>query len=556
MKILSILETREKKKFFIFLLLILLTALVELLGIGLILPFTSMIVNENSNFFSFFLKFNFFEILDKNTLKYFFCLFLLSVFLLKNLYLGFFYYYEGIFLNSTIHNISTRIFKKILDNKLKSSKEFHSSEILNDLTKEIQMFGNYLSSFSILVTEIPIIIGISLLIFIFQTKLVLIVLSIILLTSLIYFFSANKKIKNLGKSRKINEQNKLKYLQEGLSGIKEIQLYGKEDFFKEKFREKSANIAKTFSSFHILVRLPRLFFEFLFVIIATVLITYFTYFNIQPSEYIPFLALFMIASFRILPGVNRILNAYAQISYTKNAFQTICNKVNFNKIYKKAPRKLLTIENNISIRGVSFNYTGKEPVIININENIKKGDSVAIFGPSGVGKSTLLDLITGIKEPTKGNIFYDNKRHSVFENTLLKNISYVPQSIYLFDDTIKNNITFYTTNFDSKKFQTAIKIAKLESFINQLPYKEETIIGEIGKKISGGEKQRIGLARAIYHNPDILILDEVTSAVDSDTENEIFKSLSNFVKQDKILIYVSHKKSLLKFSNKIIRLKN
>jgi ATP-binding cassette, subfamily B, bacterial PglK len=151
MKIWSIFETREKKKFIIFLLLILLATLVELLGIGLILPFTSMIVNDTSNFYSFFLKFNFIKNIEKENLKYYFCLVLLIVFLLKNLYLGFFYYYEGVFLNLMIHNISIRIFKNILDNQLKNSKELHSSKILNDLTKEIQMFGSYLASFTVLI---------------------------------------------------------------------------------------------------------------------------------------------------------------------------------------------------------------------------------------------------------------------------------------------------------------------------------------------------------------------------------------------------------------------
>jgi ATP-binding cassette, subfamily B, bacterial PglK len=392
--------------------------------------------------------------------------------------------------------------------------------------------------------------------FIFQTELVLVVLSIIFLTSFIYLFSINKKIIDLGINRKINEENKLKYLQEGLNGIKEIRLYGKENYFKEKFTEKSFKIANSLSLFHFIMRAPRLFFELLFVIIITVLIAYFTYFKFQPSEYIPALALFLVASFRILPGVNRVINSYQQISFTKVAFHIIYNKLIKEKFYKKNPKKEFNIENNILLSGVSFNYTGKKPIIINMNENIKKGDSVAIFGPSGAGKSTLLDLITGIKEPTKGKIFYDDKHLSVFENKIFKNISYVPQSVYLFDDTIKNNITFYARNFDNKRFQKALEIAKLESFIDQLPNKEETFIGEIGKNISGGEKQRIGLARAIYNDPYILILDEVTSAVDNNTETEIFKSLSYYTKQDKILIYVSHKESLLNFSNKIIRIKN
>jgi ABC-type multidrug transport system fused ATPase/permease subunit len=556
MKIWSVLEPKEKKSFIFFISLIAVTALVELLGIGLILPFTSMIMNDSSNIFPNFFNFDFVINLEKKLLIYYFCLTLLIIFLLKNVYLGFFYFYEGVFLNSTIHNISTRIFKKILDNQLVSKQEFHSSQIINDLTKEITMFGNYLSAVVIMITEIPIVILISSFIFIYQTQLVLFILLIILLATFVYLFFVGKKIRELGRSRKLNEEEKLKYLQEGLYGIKEIQLYGKEDHFIEKFRAKSEKISKNFYAYNFFSKAPRLFFEFLFVAIITTLMAYFNYYKVEPGEFIPLLALFLVASFRILPGVNRIVGSFQQIAYTKVAMNTIHSKLSQVQFKTDNQRKEFFIKKNILLKDLSFNYKDKEPVIKNLSENIVKGDIVGVYGPSGAGKSTLLDIITGVKEPTKGGILYDDKHLTDFQNKLFKNISYIPQSVFLFDDTIKNNITFYTKNFNNKKFHEAIKIAKLESYVKKLPNKEETIVGEVGKKISGGEKQRIGLARAIYHNPDILILDEATSAIDKNTEKEIFINLQNYVQKDKILIFVSHKESLLDFSNKTIRIIN
>ena len=556
MKIWSVLDQKEKKRFIIFIFLIVITALVELLGIGLILPFTSMVINSSSNIVQEFLNVRLNLYLEKELLIYYFCFLLIAIFLLKNIYLGFFYFYEGVFLNSTIQNVSSRIFKRVLDNQLNNNKDFHSSEIMNDLTKEISMFGNYLSAFSILITEIPVVILISLFIFIYQTKLVLIILSVILLTTFFYLFSVSKKIRTLGISRKLNEEEKLKYLQEGLQGIKEIQLYGKEDHFIEKFRDKSEKIAKNFYSYHFFIKTPRLAFEFLFVAIIATLITYFSYFEVQPGEFIPVLALFLIASFRILPGVNRIISSYQQITFTKVAMHSVQNKLSKAKEKTFKKRKEFKIKKNIFLNEISFNYKDKNPIFKNLSQNIVKGDIVGVYGPSGVGKSTLLDIITGTKEPTEGNILYDDKHISIFKNKLFKNLSYIPQTIFLFDDTIKNNITFYEKNLDLKRFQDAIRIAKLSSFLDKLPNREETIVGEVGKKISGGEKQRIGLARAIYHDPDILILDEATSAVDKDTEKEIFSNLQNYVKKDKILIFVSHKDSLLEYCNKIIKLKN
>ena len=433
----SVLEQKEKKSFIIFIFLIVITALVELLGIGLILPFTSMIINNSSNIVQEFLNVRLNLYIEKELLIYYFCFLLFVVFLLKNIYLGFFHFYEGVFLNSTIHNVSSRIFKKVLDNQINNDQDFHSSEIMNDLTKEITMFGNYLSAVSILITEIPVVILISLFIFIYQTKLVLIILLVILLTTFFYLFSVSRKIRTLGRNRKLNEEEKLKYLQEGLQGIKEIQLYGKEDHFIEKFRIKSEKIAKNFYSYYFLLKAPRLVFEFLFVAIIATLITYFNYFEVQPGEFIPVLALFLIASFRILPGVNRIIGSYQQITFTKVAMHSVQNKLSRaeEKTYEK--RKEFIIEKNISLNGISFNYKDKNPIFKNLSENIVKGDIVGVYGPSGVGKSTLLDIITGTKEPSEGSILYDNKHISIFKNKLFKNLSYIPQTIFLFDDTIK-----------------------------------------------------------------------------------------------------------------------
>ena len=157
--------------------------------------------------------------------------------------------------------------------------------------------------------------------------------------------------------------------------------------------------------------------------------------------------------------------------------------------------------------------------------------------------------------PNNGNIYIG--KYNVHSNSknFFKKISYIPQSIFLFDDTIKNNIIFNDIeNFDDDKFQFSIRIFKLENLLDRLPDRENTNIGEIGKKISGGEKQRIGIARAVYKNPDILILDEATNALDSETEEQIFSEIQKFVNKKKILVFVSHKDKLLKYANKIIKL--
>ena len=555
LKIWKILEKAEKRNLIILLFLIIFSVLFELLSIGLIIPFASIVLTESSNFSYFFTNFELLKNLNNTQLTFVVCSTILLVFLLKNLFLSFFYYFEGFFLHSTIHNTSLRVFSNIIKSKLVYNNEFHSSEIVNDLTKETVMFGNFISACTLILTEIPIIICLSLLILFYEINIFLILFFITGLSTLVYFIIVKDKIKILGRSRKKNEEFKLKYLQEGLLGIKEIKIYEKENFFINKYKEMSFKIAKNYYKFNFYSKFPRLFFESIFILLVVIIILFFTYKSVKPSEYIPFLTLLFVASFRIMPGLNRIISSFQTYLYTRIAMETIHKKLLNEKNTKNLEKSKIELVDKLDIRNVSFKYKDKKYIFRNLNETITKGDILAISGPSGSGKSTLLDLITGFKIPHEGKIYFGKYDINLKSNSLFEQISYVPQSIFLYDDTIKNNIIFNDIeNFDKDKFQFSIKVSKLDNFLNKLPDQENTQIGEIGKKISGGEKQRIGIARAIYKNPDILILDEATNAIDSETEEQIFLELQKFINKKKILIFVSHREKLLKYSNKSIKL--
>lgn len=554
-KIWEILEKVEKKNLIILFFLIILSVLFELLSISLVLPFTSIVLSESSHYSYILDNIKFLKGLNKTHLTYFVCLSILLVFLMKNLFLSFFYYFEGYFLNSTVHNTSSRIFRNIIKSNLIYHNEFHSSEVVNDLTKEVVMFGNFLSACTVILTEIPIIICLSLLILLYEANIFLILFLITGFSTLIYFIIVKDKIKILGRSRKKSEEIKLKYLQEGLSGIKEIKIYEKENFFINKYKEMSFKIAKNFYTFNFYSKFPRLFFELIFILLVVTIIVFFTYQSVKPNDFIPFLTLLFVASFRIMPGLNRIVGSYQTYVYTKIAMETVHKKLLNEKNTKEIEENKIDLIDEVNIKDVSFKYKDKKYIIKNLSESISKGDILAICGSSGSGKSTLLDLITGFKVPNNGNIYLGSYNVNSNSKNFFKKISYIPQSIFLFDDTIKNNIIFNDVeNFDEDKFQLSIRISKLDNLLNRLSDRENTNIGEIGKKISGGEKQRIGIARAIYKNPDILILDEATNALDSETEEQIFSQLLNFVNKKRILIFVSHKDKLLKYSNKIIKL--
>ena len=213
--------------------------------------------------------------------------------------------------------------------------------------------------------------------------------------------------------------------------------------------------------------------------------------------------------------------------------------------------------NTIELSGINFSYEGKENLYSeNINIEIKKGDHIGINGTSGSGKTTLINMILGLIRPKLGKILYNNNDISIYNiREYYELISFVPQDTILFNDTIKNNLTFNDENIDFDRLNKIIKLCKLENFIANLPNKIETNVGEKGLKISGGQKQRIGIARALYRNFDLLILDEATSSLNKDYEDDILEEISHLFK-DKIIITISHDLNVLKYCNKKINIKN
>ena len=287
--------------------------------------------------------------------------------------------------------------------------------------------------------------------------------------------------------------------------------------------------------------------------------------DLEFKKFIPIIALFSFAIFRIMPSINRILYNFTSLRYSDSVlhqlYSTLKNDINSSTKIKEHYNKnnlISNFNNQINLINISFKYTGKKNFILkNINLKIKKNSKIAIIGSSGNGKSTLLDLILGVLEPTSGHIFIDNK--DIFKQSLnyQKLIGYIPQSIFLIDENIKNNICFATDKdrINKKNLQDAIKKSALYNFIMTLPEGLETMIGERGFRLSGGQLQRIGIARALYNDPDILILDEATSALDENTERDIIEDIFN-KNFKKTIIFATHRKSIIKYCDYCYEIKD
>ena len=287
----------------------------------------------------------------------------------------------------------------------------------------------------------------------------------------------------------------------------------------------------------------------LFGLILIIIIFYlFISLDKEIYEIFPILSLVTVGMVRAIPSFNSLLINANLINFQKPAVDIIYNelmtednnrKINENKISLK--NLAVNFNQKIEIKNIEYNYKDRNvSVINNISLQIKRGAKVGIIGPSGSGKTTLLNIILGLLEPTSGSIEIDNK--NIFFNNLeswQKQVGYVSQNIFLIDDTIKNNIALGQKNVDEDKIEKSLKKSNLYNFVQNLPKKTETLIGNNGIKLSGGQHQRIGIARALYNTPQVLILDEATSSLDYKTEDEIFKDLE--LEKNNTLIVVGHR---------------
>ena len=278
---------------------------------------------------------------------------------------------------------------------------------------------------------------------------------------------------------------------------------------------------------------------------------------------LPMISLLAVSTVRFVPALNIITSSLAAIRIRKYAIDYIIDlikkanllseKKKSEGVYKKDFSKNEIFSNNIKLKNISFNYeTDKKIAVNNINIDIAKGKSVGLIGKSGSGKSTLVDIIIGLLEPSTGEIFIDDNNISIKKISWQKQLGYVPQEVYLLDDTIRNNITFgiEKEEIDEKLLSDVIEKSQLKNLINSLSNKLDTLIGDRGARLSGGEKQRIGIARALYNKPKVIVFDEATSSLDIYNENKILKEIYEN-KKDKTLIIISHRNNTVKYCDLI-----
>lgn len=556
----ALLTFSERRGALFLLVLMVIGVFLETLGVGLVIPaITIMMQVDLANSYPAIAM-----VLDnlgnpsQAELVAGFMLALVGLYLIKNSFLAFLAWEQTQFSYDVQTKLSQRLFATYLSQPYTFHLQRNSAELVRNVSGEVGIFAAVLTSALMLGTELMVLVGIAILLLLIEPLGALIVAAVLGGAAWSFHRLTRERISRLGVERQLHDGLRILHLQQGLGGVKDVKLLGRESDFLDQFQTHNLKIARVWKLQSILQSVPRLMFELLAVTGLAILVLSMLSQGREMTSILPTLGLFAAAAFRLMPSVNRVLGSVQALRYCRPAVNTIYEEIKLVGLeptgYKAGAPEVL--HNELVITDLIYYYPGALlPALDAISINIRKGEFVGLVGSSGSGKSTLVDVILGLLSPTSGMVEVDGHDIQQALRAWQNQIGYVPQSIYLTDDTLRRNVAFGlpSEQIDDLAVQRAIKAAQLEEFIYTLPLGLDTIVGERGVRLSGGQRQRIGIARALYHDPAILVLDEATSALDVATERGVMEAVTA-LQGSKTIIVVAHRLSTVENCDRLFHL--
>jgi ABC-type bacteriocin/lantibiotic exporter with double-glycine peptidase domain len=548
-RILRLLNIEERKKLIFLLFIVFFSMILEVVGVALIVPLLNIILNKelvtdwlSENLTTVFQNYNY------SDMVYVLIFIIFIVYLIKNSVSFYFLWLQNKFTNNVQVRMANSLLKQYLLLPYENYLEKKSSILLRNI-EEVRTFQGVLLRSTLAISEIIIFCGIISLLLLYNFKITLFIFLFFFTTALIMFKFLTPLVKKLGEARLFHAKRTSLHTLQALSAFKEIRIFGRLDFFFKKFYYHNSKTMLNNLKYNLLDNTPKVVLEMLFITTLLSTIALMVYSNYEFSKIITLLALYSVASFRIMPSINRIIQSIQNLRFMMPVVDMLYNDlidqhVKINKDYENQNlENKIIFKEKISIKNLSFKYERRtEKTLKNINLEIHKNEIVGIIGESGSGKSTLINLLLGLLKPSEGLIEIDQKDIEKNIQEWRGLIGYVPQSIFITDDTLKNNIAFGIDekNISNEKLLNCINLSQLDGYVNKQSSGLNTLIGEKGSKISGGELQRLGIARALYNKPKILILDESTNSLDFSTEALLLKEIEKIKKNIKIII-ITHR---------------
>jgi len=553
-KLRTIFTNKELKAIFFLFIGILIMAFLEVVGVASVAPFIAVLtspelIHENVYLANFY---NFFDVQGDNAFIVLLGTFVVIAILISNATQAFITWKITNFAELQQHRVAVRLLKKYLSQPYSFYLDRNTSELGKNVLNEVgnAISGVVMESLLVLSKLVVALFMITLLIIV-DPQVAIIATGFLGGSYWIIYKLVKQRLYFMGTAKTEAAFQAFKTTSEAMAGIKEIKLRGAEKKFLDRFFIPSNALAKFGANINLISTLPRYLLEVVAFGGMILIVIYLMSKKMDNySAIIPMISLYAMAGYRLMPALQTIYSGMAKIKFSIPAFNIIVDAFSQTntKELSQTNQDQLSFENKIEINQVSFSYKNPNSQIIdNLNLKITHNTTVGLMGSTGAGKTTLIDILLGLLTPDNGSISVDQKEINQ-ENLAAwqKNIGYVPQNIYLTDDTIERNIAFseFENTIDAEQVKKAAKMANLDVFINTLPDKYKTFVGERGIRLSGGQRQRIGIARAIYHDPKLLVLDEATSSLDGITENAIMDAIQN-LSHKKTIIIIAHRLSTL-----------
>ncbi len=555
----------EKKRLPGILLLFLLSSLLDLAGIGLIGPYVSMVASPGNADDVISRNIDMFGIVgDSDRLLVIMGLFLVGVFLVKAIVAIWINYVIVRFDADQQIRLRSVLMSSYMSMPYAEYLGRNSSDCIHSTQTMVAHYANGVVNTLLRVLSDSIV-AIAILVLLAWTNWLALLILVGLMGVFLIFYDTlfRKNIRIIGEKANCASTDMVQAIHEGIEGLKEIRILGHENHFQTRVDEAASDYGKYNVKSSVLGSAPRYLLEFIMMLFVVLLIVMTVVLDQQVEQLLPTLGMFGVAAIRLLPAANSISGSMMRLRFYRDSVARLHSDVTTTSI-EQTP--IATGRSNqrdrcfeeLSLRGVCFCYPKtKRDVLHQIDMDIKRGESIGIIGSSGSGKTTLIDTLLGLLEPQQGSIFYNG---SCLDDSLAswrRHVAYLPQQVFLIDNTLRRNVALgiSSDDIDEQRLAGALEKARLSKLVQELPDGVETMLGERGVRLSGGQRQRIALARTFYHERNVLIMDESTSALDSETEREIVDEIRRW-KGEKTIIVIAHRLTTIQHCDRIYRLEN
>jgi ABC-type multidrug transport system fused ATPase/permease subunit len=535
----------------------------ETLSIGLVIPVLGAMASNGSTSTRSSLFASVFERFDGESRARLLAIgmgVLVVTYVIKAVYLAYLNWRQAKYVFDLQIHLSHSLFARYLAQPYTFHLQHNSAQMVRNVVNEMAEFTHVVTIPTLtLISEALVLLAIGCLLIYMAPVGAIVVMLTVVSSSLAFHRLTRRRSLLWGGARQLHEGMRIQHLQQGLGGVKDVKILGRESQFLAEYDFHNVAAARVHQRQFALQNLPRLWLELLGVVVLAALVLTMLAQGKPVDALIPTLGLFAAAAFRLMPSINKVLMAIQGLRFAQPVIETIYGELSLPCEFPAAARgtgPALPFRRELKIDSLGYRYPGAgTSSLAKVSLNIPRGTSVGFIGGSGAGKSTLIDVILGLLTPSEGSISVDGV--DIHDNLRgwQSQIGYVPQHIYLIDDSLRRNVAFGVApeKIDETAVLRAIKAAQLDEFVSQLPDGLSTKVGERGVRLSGGQRQRIGVARALYHDPAVLVLDEATSALDTVTEHRVMESVRN-LRGEKTILIVAHRMSTVEHCDSIVRL--